>query len=242
LQVEQRKRMRDFRRGESQMSVSVIIPTLDEEHALGDTLVLLRQHQLQEILVVDGGSSDATCRLAAQADLLLHSSPGRAEQMNLGAAHAQGDVLLFLHADCSLEPGALGAAEELLSRPGVAAGCFRMTVRAHGWLYRLIDVCATARVRLTGLMYGDQGLFIRRRKFEELGGFPSLRFMEDLFFSQKLRKNGRMVVAPKRIFVSPRRWQQHGLIRQTLRNWTLTALAASGIHPDRLARLYPAVR
>jgi rSAM/selenodomain-associated transferase 2 len=225
-----------------QVSVSVILPTLNEERVLGDTLVLLRQHQPRELIVVDGGSSDATCRLAAGADLVLQSSPGRAKQMNLGAARARGDVLLFLHADCSLEPGALEAAAELLSRPGVVAGCFQMTVRAHGWLYRLIDVCATARVRWTGLMYGDQGLFIRREKFEELGGFPSLRFMEDLFFSKKLRRHGRIVVAPKRIFVSPRRWQRQGPIRQTLRNWALTALAAAGMHPDRLARLYPAVR
>jgi rSAM/selenodomain-associated transferase 2 len=224
------------------MSVSVIIPTLNEERALGETLALLRQHQPHEIIVVDGGSQDGTCRLAAEADLLLQDSPGRARQMNLGASRARGDVLLFLHADCSLEPGALEAARELLSRPGVIAGCFQMTVRAHGWLYRFIDVAASARVRLAGLMYGDQGLFILRKRFEELGGFPCLDFMEDLFFSRKIRGYGRAVVAPQRIFVSPRRWQRQGLIRQTLRNWTLTGLAAAGVHPNRLAHLYAAVR
>jgi rSAM/selenodomain-associated transferase 2 len=224
------------------MGISIIIPTLNEETCLEETLALLRQHRAQEIIVVDGGSTDGTGRLAAGADLLLQSSDGRAEQMNLGASHARGGVLLFLHADSSLESGALELAEELLLQPGVIAGCFRLTVRAHGWLYRLIDDCASARVRLTGLAYGDQGLFIRREKFWQLGGFPPLRFMEDLFFGKELRRQGRMVVAPKRIFVSPRRWQQSGLIRQTLRNWTLTALAAGGVHPDRLARFYPAVR
>jgi hypothetical protein len=162
--------------------------------------------------------------------------------MNLGAAHATGDVLLFLHADCSLEAGALEAAERWLRRPGVAAGCFTMTVRARGLLYRSIDACATARVRLTGLVYGDQGLFLRRDRFERLGGFPRLRLMEDLFFSRELRRHGRVVVASRRIFVSPRRWQRAGLVRQTLRNWALTALAAGGVHPDRLARYYPAIR
>jgi rSAM/selenodomain-associated transferase 2 len=189
--------------------------------------------------VADGGSTDTTCRLAREADLLVHGPRGRAAQMNLGAAHATGDMLLFLHADCSLEAGGLNGAERLLTKRGVAAGCFRMRVRARGLLYRSIDACATARVRLTGLVYGDQGLFLRRELFERLGGFPRLRLMEDLFFSRQLRRHGRIVVAPQRIFVSPRRWQQAGPIRQSVRNWTLTALAAAGMHPDRLAAFYP---
>jgi GT2 family glycosyltransferase len=149
--------------------------------------------------------------------------------------------LLFLHADCTLEDGALEEAERRL-RGQVAAGCFAMTVRAAGPLYRAIDACATARVRLTGLVYGDQGLCLRRGLFDRLGGFPPLRFMEDVFFSRELRRHGRVVVLRHRVYVSPRRWQHAGLVRQTLRNWTLTALAAGGVHPDRLAGFYPAVR
>jgi hypothetical protein len=117
-----------------------------------------------------------------------------------------------------------------------------MTVRSGGLLYRSIDACATARVRLTGLVYGDQGLFLRRADFERVGGFPPLRFMEDVFLSRALRRLGRVVVSRRRIFVSPRRWRQAGLVRQTLRNWALTALAALGVHPDRLALFYPVVR
>jgi hypothetical protein len=162
--------------------------------------------------------------------------------MNLGAAHATSDVLLFLHADCSLEGGALDEAERLLGRRGVAAGCFQMTVRAHHPVYFFINRCATLRVRFTGLVYGDQGLFVRRDTFDRLGGFPPVRFMEDALLSRELRRQGRVVVAARRIFVSARRWQQAGLIRQTLRNWTLTALATGGVHPDRLAPFYPAVR
>src|SRR5262249_32161575 len=122
------------------------------------------------------------------------------------------------------------------------AGCFRMHVRAAGPLYRCLDGAATARVRLTGLVYGDQGLFLRRDLFERLGGVPRLRFLEDLFFSRELRRRGRIAVASRRIFVAPRRWQRVGLVGQTLRNWTLTALAAGGVPPDRLAPFYPAVR
>jgi rSAM/selenodomain-associated transferase 2 len=222
--------------------ISVIVPTLNEADALPHTLRSVRAAGPCEIVVVDGGSSDGTCERAGEADRVLIGPRGRAAQMNLGAAQASGDVLLFLHADCTLEPGALEAARRCLARPGVAAGCFHMTVTAPGPLYRLIGACATARVRLTGLVYGDQGLFVQRRRFERLGGFPPLRFMEDVFLSKALRRQGRIVVAPGRIFVSPRRWQRQGVVAQTLRNWTLTALAAGGVHPDRLAAFYPVVR
>lgn len=224
------------------MSVSIIIPTLNEESCLAETLRRLRQEKPHEIIVADGGSSDGTCALAAAADLLVHSPAGRAVQMNHGAAQASGDVLLFLHADCALEPGALEEAERCLDERNVVAGCFQMEVQASGPLYRSIDWCATTRVRLTGLAYGDQGLFLSRARFVDLGGFPDVRLMEDLFFSRTLRRHGKVVVARRRIFVSPRRWQRTGLVRQTFRNWALTILAAGGVHPDRLAAFYPAVR
>jgi rSAM/selenodomain-associated transferase 2 len=224
------------------MAISVIIPTLNEASCLAPNLARLRSQRPHQIIVADGGSTDGTVAAAAGADVVLHAARGRAQQMNAGAARATGDVLLFLHADCVLETGALAQVEPILSGRQVAAGCFTMAVRAPGLLYRAIEGCATTRVRLTGLIYGDQGLFLGRSLFEWLGGFPPLRLMEDVFLSRLLRRQGRVVVARGRIFVSPRRWQQHGVIRQTLRNWTLTALAAGGVPPDRLAAHYPAVR
>ncbi len=224
------------------MSVSLIIPTLNEESRLAATLQQLRQLRPQEIIVADGGSTDGTRAAAAEADLFVPAPRGRASQMNTGAARTSGDVLLFLHADCTLEAGALTEVERWLRRPGVIAGCFTMSVPAAGRLYRLIEDCASARVRLTGVAYGDQGLFLRRRDFLRLGGFPPLHFMEDVFFSHRLCRHGRVVIARARIVVSPRRWQRDGVVRQTLRNWALTALAASGVPPDRLATLYPVVR
>jgi rSAM/selenodomain-associated transferase 2 len=224
------------------VTVSIIIPTFNEASCLGQTLHALRAQQPLEIIVTDGGSTDATCEQAKAADRLLLGSPGRAAQMNRGAAAARGEVLLFLHADCSVQPGSLPCVEHCLDRPGIAAGCFRMAVQAEGWAFRLIDYCATARVHVTGLIYGDQGLFLKRRLFEEIGGFPSLRFMEDVFISKTLCRHGRLAVLNQKILVSPRRWQRMGVLRQTLRNWVLTALAMAGVHPDRLARFYPAVR
>src|SRR5262249_17531389 len=100
----------------------------------------------------------------------------------------------------------------------------------------------TFRVRLTGLAYGDQGLVLHRDTFAKVGGFPNVRLLEDVLLCRNLQRLGRIIVAPKKIFVSPRRWQRAGIVRQTLRNWTLTALAPAGVPPDRLARYYPVVR
>jgi len=224
------------------MRVSVIIPALNEAAGIARTLQSVRADGPHEMIVVDGGSTDATREQAASADLVLSGPRGRAVQMNLGAAHATGDALLFLHADCEPETGWLTALRRTLSRRGVIAGCFQMRVAERGPLYRLIDACATARVRLTGIVYGDQGLFLRRETFDGLGGFPTLRLMEDVYLSLRLRRLGRVAVAPAQLLVAPRRWQRQGLLRQSLRNWTLTALAAAGVHPDRLASFYPVVR
>jgi rSAM/selenodomain-associated transferase 2 len=224
------------------VKLSVIIPTLNEAGCLAETVRQLRPQGPHEILVVDGGSTDGTLDMAGGADRVLTGVRGRAAQMNLGAAHATGEGLLFVHADCTLEPDSLGAVRRCLARPGVAAGCFQMRVTAEGVLYRMIDAAATARVRLTGLVYGDQGLFVRRALFDRVGGFPPLRLMEDVFISMALRRHGRVVVLPRRVYVSDRRWRRVGVLRQTFRNWTLTALAAAGVHPDRLARFYPVVR
>jgi rSAM/selenodomain-associated transferase 2 len=224
------------------MSVSIIIPTLNEAGGIAETIGSLRVQRPREIIVVDGGSSDGTIEQAREADRVLLAESGRAFQMNAGAAAARGDYFLFLHADCRLQAGAISAIEGTLSRAATLAGCFSMCIEEKGWGFRSIDACATARVRWTGVVYGDQGLFIRRDDFRRLGGFPTIRFMEDVFFSRRLARRGRVVVVKQKIFVSPRRWQKVGLARQTLRNCILTALALAGVGPDRLAEYYPTVR
>jgi rSAM/selenodomain-associated transferase 2 len=224
------------------LPISVIIPTLNEQVCLPRTLSAVRAQSPHEIIVVDGGSTDGTREVAAEADRLLQAPRGRARQMNAGAAQARGEILLFLHADCVPEAGALSQAVECLHDPGVAAGCFQQRVDAAAWIFRCVDRCAGWRVQLTGIAYGDQGLFLCRDVFARCGGFPEVGLMEDLFLCLRLRREGRMVIAPKRLFISPRRWRQVGIIRQTLRNWCLTGLAAAGVSPDRLARFYPMVR
>lgn len=221
------------------MSLSIILPTLNEAATIAATVRSLRLGGGDiEIIVADGGSTDGTVEQAALADRVLRGPRGRAAQMNLGAEHARGDVLLFLHADCALEAGALAGVRDAFKTRKCQAACFTMRVAAEGFWYRCIDWCASARVRLTGIVYGDQGLAIRARDFHALGGFPRVRFLEDVLFSKRLRSRCRPQVLPWKVFVSPRRWQKHGLVRQTLRNWTLLSAALAGVPPDRLAEYY----
>ena len=224
------------------MPISVIIPTLNEEQSISATIEQTRSLGLCEIIVVDGGSDDATLQQAEKADRYMTVRRGRSHQMNAGAKVASHDVLLFLHADCRLDQGCLEDVAHCLSRQDVAGGCFQQRIAADGLRYRMIEFGNAWRVRWLKWAYGDQGIFVRRKVFEELGGFPDLALMEDLYFMKKLKRAGRFVLLESRIHVSARRWEQRGILRQTLRNWTLIALAHCGVSPNRLARLYPHIR
>lgn len=228
--------------GKILVSVSIIISTLNEASLIADAVQSARGQGALEVIVVDGGSTDGTRASARGADLVLETLRGRALQMNHAARVAQGDVLLFLHADCRLEERSMPVVERRLNRKDVAAACFRQRVQATGLAYRWIDLAAHVRVRSTGIVYGDQGLCVRREVFNALGGFPAVGFMEDVLFSRSLRRVGRVAILPKRILVSPRRWEREGIVVQTARNWFLLAQAAAGAPVDRLARHYPVVR
>ena len=225
------------------MRISVIIPTLNEAACLPGTLERLSQEGGVELIVADGGSDDHTVAIAERFARVVRSARGRAVQQNCGAAEASGDVLLFLHADCWLEPGWAEAVRRAAKRTGFAAGCFQMRIDGHRMLYRLIEWGGDLRVRWLGLPYGDQGIFLRRDTFGRLGGFPPVSLMEDLMLMRRVRRLGRVDLVPSPIHVSPRRWERTGVVRQTLRNWGFTALAVwGGVHPDQMVRFYPAVR
>ncbi len=224
------------------MRISIIIPTLNEANNIQGLIEQTRSLGSCEIIVVDGNSTDDTLARAAGADQVLTSVAGRAKQQNLGASSSTGDVLLFLHADCRLPETSLVSILEVMSDPGVIGGCFQQRIDAKGWRYRIIERGNAARVRWLGMAYGDQAIFVRKPVFESVGHFPDLRLMEDVFLMKRLTKIGRFVLLPDRLTVSARRWQKHGIVRQTLRNWTLLTLAFCGVSPDRLARYYPNTR
>ena len=154
--------------------------------------------------------------------------------MGAGAAGACG--LLFLHADTWLEPGWAQAVRDL--GPESAGGAFRLAIEAPGRSYRLVETAVDLRSRFLGLPYGDQALFVRRTVYERLGGMAPIPLMEDVDLVRKLRGVGRLVFLPLRAFTSPRRWQEHGVLGTSFRNWGLLALYAAGVPPSRLARMY----
>jgi rSAM/selenodomain-associated transferase 2 len=226
------------------MRVSVILPTLNEAATIKSALGRLRLQACEEVIVVDASSPDGTAERAREQGAFVIESPrGRGVQQNIGASRAGGDILVFLHADCWLEPGSLAGLRSFLARhPRVPGGCFRMRVEAEQLLYRGIDASAHLRAGVFGIPYGDQGIFVRRRAFEHVGGFPEVPLLEDIGISLKLRRLGRLAVLPYRIYVSARRWRRYGIVGQSVRNWSLTAAAALGIPPETLARFYPHTR
>lgn len=224
------------------MRISIIIPTLNEAKNIQGLIEQTRALGSCEIIVVDGNSTDDTLVRAAGADQVLTSVAGRAKQQNFGASSSTGDVLLFLHADCRLPETSLASIAEVMKDQRVIGGCFLQRIDASGWRYRLIERGNAARVRWLGMAYGDQAIFVRKTVFESVGRFPDLRLMEDVILMKRLTKIGRFVLLPDRLTVSARRWQKHGIIRQTLRNWTLLTFAFCGVSPDRLARYYPNTR
>lgn len=216
--------------------ISVVIPTLDEEHAVGAAIASVRD-EADEVIVTDGGSADRTRERAEQAGARVLPAPrGRGAQLHYGTLVASGDWLLFLHADTRLEPGWSQWVRGL--PPSTPGGAFRFAIDSPRRAYRLIEAGARLRCRLFGLPYGDQALFARRGAYERLGGFRPLPLMEDVDFVRRLRRLGPLALLPCRALTSPRRWEARGVLAGTLTNWWTLALYAMGRSPERLQRFY----
>ena len=219
------------------MKLSIVIPTWNEAGNLGRTLAACPEGA--EVTVVDGGSSDGTQRVAEEARARFLVAPrGRAVQMNRGAAAAGGDVLLFLHADAVLGEGAHAAIEDVLTRPGVVGGSFRLRIESPSLLLRLAARGSNFRAGALGLPYGDQGLFVTRDAFEAVSGFPDVPFLEDVSMVRKLKKIGRLARLDVPVHTSARHWEERGVLGTALLDWTMVALYALGVDPRTLALHY----
>lgn len=218
--------------------LSVIIPALQE--ALNIERCVRSVAAAGEVIVVDGGSSDATPELAESAGArVITSRAGRAAQLNAGAQIATGQVLLFLHADNYLAPNAIAEiCAALTADPQRVWGGFAQRIDAAGIAYRMLEHGNAWRVRVRGIPFGDQAIFVRRDRFEQQGGFPDVAIMEDLIFSQSVRRISRPLLLPGPVVVDPRRWQKKGVVRQTARNWMLQIAHALGMSPERLRAFY----
>ncbi len=216
--------------------LAVIVPTLNEAERVRSALEALaplraRGHQ---VIVVDGGSDDATAELAVPlCDLILKTPRGRALQMNAGARAAQADALVFLHADTRLP----ARADELIVDALRTRAWGRFDVRIEGRhpLLPLVACAMNVRSRLSGIATGDQAIFVRREAF---AGFPEIALMEDIAFSRAMKRSGWPACVRERVSTSGRRWESRGVVRTILLMWRLRLLYALGVAPQRLARAY----
>ena len=224
--------------------ISVIIPVLDEAARICAQLSSAIAHaDPAEVIVVDGGSTDDTvARVRADGRaVLLSAARGRARQLNAGAAAATGDILLFLHADVRLPPGAAGHIRATLAQPGCVAGAFRTRTlldsdTQNAWIRPLLPI-ADLRSRYTRRPYGDQALFVWQRAFASVGGYPDVALMEDLALSHALARAGHIGRAPAAVTVSARRFAARPLYYAAVMN-VFPLLYALGVPTERLAALY----
>lgn len=231
-------------RGGAAAEIGIVVPALDEEahlpHLLADLSGLALEHVL---LVVDGGSRDGTVPAArAGGAEVMRSRGGRARQMNAGARLLRSRWLLFLHADSRLGNEALRAVEAHVRDDRPEAGYFGLRIDHPHVHYRIIERGQRVRERLLGLVYGDQGLLIRRELLFEAGPYPDEPIMEDVILNRRLRGAGRLLRLPATVSTSPRRYEEEGRLRAWLRNVGLMSRFMAGADPVRLAARYPARR
>ncbi|MCR4298018.1 MAG: TIGR04283 family arsenosugar biosynthesis glycosyltransferase [Gallionella sp.] len=227
------------------MRLSIIIPVLNEAEGLPGMLEQLASlcGRDSEMIVVEGESEDDSRQAASRAGArVVHSERGRARQMNAGAAVAQGDILLFLHADTALPSAAEQAIETAIRRGGGAHkhvwGRFDVCITGRSFMLRVVASLMNWRSRITGIATGDQAMFMTRRAFESAGGFPDQPLMEDIELSRRLLALSRPICLPDRVVTSGRRWEAHGVWRTIWLMWRLRWLYWRGVPASELAKSY----
>ncbi len=216
--------------------LTLVVPALNEAAGIEACLAALAPLRARghEVIVVDGGSADATARLAAPlADQVLGAPRGRAAQMNAGAAAASGDALVFLHADTRLPPEADRLVLDALATH--VWGRFDVAIDSDDPRLAVIAFFINRRSRLSGIATGDQAIFVRRDAF---AGFPPIGLMEDVAFSRSMKRVGPPACLAARVLTSARRWERHGIARTVLLMWRLRYEYWRGADPDELARRY----
>jgi len=229
---------------------SVIIPVFRESSCIKDTI----RHVLDvaagaviEIIVVDGDLSGGTIReirdIRNGRVRKVLSEKGRGMQLNRGASLAQGEILLFLHADTRLPEGAFDKIAVAMKDQRIVGGAFRLAIDSPRLPFRVIEKFVACRSRILGIPYGDQGIFVRKAAFQTLEGFRNVPIMEDLDLMRRIRRSkGRIVILDDPVVTSARRWEQEGILYCTLRNWCLVLFFLLGVPPEKLLKFYPSSR
>jgi rSAM/selenodomain-associated transferase 2 len=221
--------------------LSIIVPVLNEGEGIAATLDALADLRAlgTEVIVVDGGSRDATIQRARlRADRVIPAPRGRALQMNAGAAKATGDVLLFLHADTRLPRDADHVLLNGLERSGRAWGRFNVKIEGRSPLLILVGWLMGLRSRVTGIATGDQAVFVRRDAFQAAGGFPEIPLMEDIALCKQLKRISAPLCLSERVITSGRRWEQNGVLNTIVLMWRLRLAYFFGADPKELAEQY----
>jgi rSAM/selenodomain-associated transferase 2 len=221
------------------LSVSVIVPTLNEEGEIASFLEhVCGLEPGLDVIVADGGSSDGTVEAARAHAKVVGAPRGRGAQMNAGAREVTGDVLWFLHADTRPHAGSLQAMRGVLENPEVVGGAFEYNLDHPGRFFRITESVSNRKNRALRLFFGDMGIFVRRSVFEQMGGFRELPLMEDMDLCKRLKEQGSIEIIPLRIDTSVRRWLDEGILKNLVRNWVLQLLWKLGVSPHTLARWY----
>lgn len=221
--------------------ISIIIPVLNEAAVIADTLEPLQalRQRGHEVILVDAGSSDETLSIARQrVDRVLQSDRGRAVQMNLGAEHAGGDILWFLHADTRVPENVDHLIEDTLRHSGHSWGRFDVRLSGGHFLFRIIGLMINLRSCITGIATGDQGIFVKRQLFKQAGGYPVQPLMEDIELSFRLKRSGTPKCVHAKLVTSSRRWEQNGIVRTVMLMWYLRLRYALGTPAEQLVSRY----
>ena len=220
--------------------ISIIVPVLNEAAVLPDFLeqLVAWRRRGDEVIVVDGGSRDASRDIAEPyCDQVISAQRGRATQLNAGARIAHGRILWFVHADTKISPSARSALLGVCAQDS-AWGRFDVGIEDRGGIFRAIESSMNMRSRVTGIATGDQGIFVRRELFDAVGGFRSIALMEDIELSKSLRGRAKPHCLGRLLTTSSRRWRERGVLKTVLTMWGLRLAWCAGVSPERLAQIY----
>lgn len=219
-------------------SLAIVIPVYNEAKILAKTLKMLDKLTVEEIIFVDGGSTDSSKTLISKAGhTCLQSGLGRGQQMNFGTKSSQSDIILYLHVDTSISSSNISNIKKSYNH-GFISGRFDVTFTNKSLSYSIISFFINLRSRVSNISTGDQAIFVRRDVMEQLGGYPEIALMEDVALSKRLKRLGRMISLRDKIITSSRRWEENGPVKTVLLMWKIRFLYWAGVSPDKLAKLY----
>jgi rSAM/selenodomain-associated transferase 2 len=223
--------------------ISIIIPVYNEEECLLKNDVYYQViSQAGELIFVDGGSTDRTVSLARKLGRVITAPKNRGAQMNVGVKEAKHNIILFLHADAVIHLENLQQIVKAIKDKGYIGGCFKQVLDDPAILYQWIAWTGNFRAKVSKIFYGDQAIFVRKDIFQELEGFPEVKIGEDVLFTKKLRRKGRVGILPFAVNCSARRWKKQGVLKTFCLNWRINTALVLGIDLGKLANEYSDVR